>query len=121
MYHQRADKGFPFRKSLIGLSIQTKDDVLTLLIHLGYLTYDSVRKTVYVPNEEVRDEFRNFLSNDRFGGHWIKLIGRSRKLLNDTAAGNSDAVAAALEEIRGEQYAPQYYNDKQALRAVRKQ
>lgn len=60
---------------------QTKDDVLTLLVHLGYLTYDSVREAVYVPNEEVRAEFRNFLSNDQFSEHWIKLIGRSRKLL----------------------------------------
>lgn len=48
----------------------------------------------------------------------IRLIGRSRKLLSDTIAGNGDAVAAALEDIRGEQYAPQYYNDEQALRAV---
>lgn len=97
---------------------QTKDDVLTLLVHLGYLTYDSMRGTVYVPNEEVRDEFKNFLGNDQFSMHWIRLIGRSRKLLSDTIAGNGDAVAAALEEIRGEQYAPQYYNDEQALRAV---
>ena len=97
---------------------RTKDDVLTLLVHLGYLTYDSVRGTVHVPNEEVRDEFRNFLGNDRFGEHWIKLIGRSRKLLNDTLAGNSSAVAAVLEEIREEQYAPQYYNNEQALRAI---
>ena len=78
---------------------RTKDDVLTLLVHLGYLTYDSVRGTVHVPNEEVRDEFRNFLGNDRFGEHWIKLIGRSRKLLNDTLAGNSSAVAADRKSV----------------------
>ena len=46
------------------------------------------------------------------------MIGRSRKLLNDTLAGNSSAVAAVLEEIREEQYAPQYYNNEQALRAI---
>lgn len=97
---------------------RTKDDVLTLLVHLGYLTYDSAHETVRVPNEEVRDEFRSFLGNDEFGGHWVRLVGRSRKLLKDTAAGNGEAVAAALEEIREEQYAPQYYNDEQALRAV---
>ena len=97
---------------------RTKDDVLTLLIHLGYLTCDSTHGIARVPNEEVRDEFRNFLGNDHFSEHWLRLIGRSRKLLDDTIAGNGDAVAAALEEIRGEQYAPQYYNDEQALRAV---
>ena len=59
---------------------RTKDDVLTLLVHLGYLTYDPARKTVHVPNEEVRDEFRRFLCNDQVGEHWRKLLDRSRKL-----------------------------------------
>ena len=31
----------------------TKDDVLTLLIHLGYLGYDFQAKCVYIPNREV--------------------------------------------------------------------
>ena len=35
-----------------------KDDVLTLMIHLGYLAYDSVNKTVCIPNEEIRQEFQ---------------------------------------------------------------
>jgi hypothetical protein len=38
-------------------SIQSKDDVLTLLTHLGYLAYDAEREEVYIPNEEVRREF----------------------------------------------------------------
>ena len=35
-----------------------KDDVLTLMIHLGYLAYDSEKKTVRIPNEEIRREFQ---------------------------------------------------------------
>ena len=97
---------------------QSKDDVLTLLIHLGYLTYDAVTRTVHIPNEEVRDEFRHFLSHDQVGKHWGKLLNRSRKLLADTFQGNEEAVAAALEEIREENYAPQFYNNEQALRAI---
>lgn len=38
-------------------NIKRKDDVLTLLIHLGYLAYDSIEKTTYIPNEEVKQEF----------------------------------------------------------------
>ena len=41
------------------LNINSKDDALTLLIHLGYLAYDNERKEVYIPNQEVADEFRN--------------------------------------------------------------
>lgn len=37
-------------------SLQGKDDVLTLLVHLGYLAYDDDSKEVYIPNEEVRQE-----------------------------------------------------------------
>ena len=97
---------------------QAKDDVLTLLIHLGYLTYDAARKTVRIPNEEVREEFRNFLCNDQVGDNWRKLLKRSRKLMEDTVLSNGEAVAAALNEIRGENYAPQFYNNEQSLRAI---
>ena len=34
----------------------TKDDILTLLVHLGYLTYDSIRETAAIPNKEVSQE-----------------------------------------------------------------
>ena len=40
-------------------TFRTEDDVLTLLIHLGYLSYDSVNKCVFIPNEEVRTEYIN--------------------------------------------------------------
>lgn len=84
----------------------SKDDVLTLLIHLGYLTYSSEKGTVHIPNEEVREEFRSFLQNDSFSGHWAKLIGQSRELLKDVLNGNNEAVAEAIEKIRNENYAP---------------
>lgn len=99
-------------------TFESADDVLTLLIHLGYLTYHEEEQLVQIPNEEVRMEFRQFLSQKKVNTGWITLIRRSQRLLDDTIAGNSDDVAAALEEIRGEQYAPQYYNNEQALRAV---
>ncbi len=99
-------------------TFESADDVLTLLIHLGYLTYREEEQTVQIPNEEVRIEFRQFLSQKSVNTGWMRLIKRSQKLLDDTIAGNGGAVAEALEEIREEQYAPQYYNDEQALRAV---
>lgn len=41
------------------VSFNSKDDILTLLIHLGYLAYNPDTKVVYIPNEEVREEFKN--------------------------------------------------------------
>lgn len=34
------------------------DDVLSLLVHLGYLGFDASTSEVFIPNREVRDEFR---------------------------------------------------------------
>lgn len=38
-------------------TIKTRDDVLTLLVHLGYLAYDIDHKSVFIPNEEIGEEF----------------------------------------------------------------
>ena len=37
-------------------SFSSRDDVLTYLIHLGYLAYDQVHRRAFVPNEEIRQE-----------------------------------------------------------------
>lgn len=46
-------------------NIKKQDDVLTLLIHLGYLAYDSETKSVYIPNEEVKKEFIRAVTGSR--------------------------------------------------------
>ena len=48
----------------------------------------------------------------------MELISRSRRLLEDTIAGNGEAAAKAIEAIRDTQYAPTFYNNEQALRYV---
>lgn len=44
-------------------SFQSKDDVFTLLIHLGYLAYDSTKRTVYIPNNDVKGTFITSIKN----------------------------------------------------------
>ena len=46
----------------------TKDDVLTLLVHLGYLTYNSIDETVSIPNKEVSKEYVNAISTMNWHG-----------------------------------------------------
>ena len=43
-------------------NFNTKDDVLTLLIHLGYLGYDSETEEAFIPNKEIVGEFENAMS-----------------------------------------------------------
>lgn len=77
-------------------SFQTKDDVLTLLIHLGYLAYDSVEKTAFIPNREIIEEFENAMSV----GGWqevMRILKESDQLLQDTLAGEEERVAKGLD------------------------
>ena len=99
-------------------TFKSSDDVLTLLIHLGYLTWDREKKSARIPNGEVRDEFKKILKAENGDRKWIDLIGRSLKLLEDTIAGDSGAVVKAIEAVRTTQYAPTFYNNEQALRYV---
>lgn len=58
----------------------TKDDVLTLLVHLGYLTYNSINETVSIPNKEVSREYVNAISTMNWHGV-ADSVESSRKLL----------------------------------------
>ena len=98
-------------------TFHSKDDVLTLLIHLGYLAYDRKEKRVRIPNEEVRCEFDELLGSPQ---HTMlaDLVTASKKLLQDTLSGNETAVAETIERVRQTNYAPMYYNNEQSLRYV---
>lgn len=96
-------------------SFKTDDDILTLLIHLGYLSYDTTSSMARIPNEEVRGEFKRLLQKAPCE-KLIQLVKDSERLLADTLSGNGDAVASTIEKIRETNYAPTHYNDEQALR-----
>ena len=96
-------------------TFNSDDDVLTLLIHLGYLAYDKTEKRVRIPNEEVRMEFDKLLKKEKHT-KLADLIFRSEKLLSDTLAGNEVAVADAVRQVRETNYAPTHYNNEQSLR-----
>ncbi len=98
-------------------SMKTRDDILTLLIHLGYLSYNSETKSVRIPNEEIRQEF---IRSVRSGRHreLAKMISMSEQLLKDMLSMDGDAVAAAVEAVHSAGTAPIFYNNEQALRSV---
>lgn len=98
-------------------SIETKDDVLTLLMHLGYLAYDEQNGTARIPNEEIRLVFRDTVEVGRHA-ETARIICESDQLLRDTIEGNEAGVAAALQRAHDAGCAPLFYNDEQALRAV---
>ena len=78
-------------------TFDTKDDVLTLLIHLGYLGYNSSDHTCYIPNKEVIDSFVNSIRKSNWE-ETTKALLSSRELLEATWKQDEEAVARYIEE-----------------------
>ena len=100
------------------VSFANKDDVLTYLIHLGYLAYDRTFKTAFIPNEEIRQEM--ILATKR--KKWNELISfqkESEQLLRDTLQMDGDAVAKEIEKIHREYVSVIQYNNENSLSSVR--
>ena len=99
------------------VSFIDKEDVLTLLIHLGYLAYDQKKKTAYIPNEEIRQEFISATKKKK----WNELIAfeqQSVNLLNATLDMEAEEVAAGIEKIHDEYASAIQYNNENALSSV---
>ena len=77
-------------------TFHSKDDILTMLIHLGYLGYDSGRKEVFIPNKEVLQVFKTSTKN-RDWTVTFRALQNSRKLLEATWACDQETVAELLE------------------------
>ena len=77
-------------------SFNGSNDVLVMLIHLGYLGYDIDTKEVFIPNHEIFDEFKNSTESEE----WIDTFTsfrKSQKLLDATWEGKEEKVAELLE------------------------
>ena len=98
-------------------TFNSSDDVLTLMIHLGYLVYDDESSRVRIPNEELRLEFKRLLKRPK-NKRLNNLVKDSEKLLQDTLNGNENAVVQTIATVRETNYAPMFYNNEQALRYV---
>ncbi len=94
-----------------------KDDVLTLLIHLGYLAYNSETETVRIPNEEIKREFQRAIHTVKLEES-VRRLEESERLFRNTLEMNEEAVALQIEKVHMEETVPIYYNSEQSLRSV---
>ena len=98
-------------------TVASKDDVLTALIHLGYLGYDADRKSAFIPNYEVATAFDAALQT----GEWkeiAKAISRCDELLMATIDKNADKVAEIIELAHETYTSVLNYNDENSLSCV---
>lgn len=99
------------------VSFRNKDDVLTLLIHLGYLAYNQDRGTAFIPNEEIRQEFLAAVKTNKWN-ELIKFQRESKDLLDATLDMDAEAVAQGIERIHTQFASSIQYNDENSLSSV---
>ncbi len=99
------------------VSFADKDDVLTLLIHLGYLAYNQTNQTAFIPNEEIRQEFAAATRRKK----WNSLLDFQREseaLLDATLDMDECAVADVIEKVHSEYASVIQYHDENSLSSV---
>ena len=104
-----------FRNDMV--SFQNKDDVLTLLIHLGYLAYDQMKGIAFIPNEEIRQEFQAAVKKKKWD-EFLQFQQESKELLDATLNGEAWKVAQGIERIHTQFASSIQYNDENSLSSV---
>lgn len=97
--------------------IHSKDDVLTVLIHLGYLSYDCKENECYIPNHEVAGEMVNAVKMNNWS-HVANAIEKSKQLLQATLRGEAETVARGVDVAHDEHTSILSYNDENSLACV---
>ncbi len=98
-------------------SFKTMDDILTLLIHLGYLAFDETTEEAFIPNQEIMQEFIRSVKTGGWDG-LIQALERSAGLLESTWAKDGQAVAEEISSIHNETASMLQYNNENALTCV---
>lgn len=96
-------------------SFHDKDEVLTALVHLGYLTYEY--GLVKIPNKEIQEEFVNTVKKLSWGTV-TKLLIQSRELLTATIMQDADKVAQMLEDTHDSMQEFKEYSNEHTLKCV---
>ena len=97
--------------------ITCKDDVFTVLIHLGYLSYDWKESECYIPNREVAGEMVNAVKS----ANWkpvVNSIQQSKQLLRATLDCEEGTVAAFIDAAHDENTSILSYNNENSLACV---
>lgn len=100
------------------VSFTGKDDVLTLLGHLGYLAYNKETKMMRIPNKEIREQFIDTIQVSSKYAKTYSLIQESKKLYEETLKFNISYIEKALYKIHSEYVSLIHYNSEDSLRYV---
>ena len=98
-------------------NIHSKDEVLTYMIHLGYLGYDQYTKTAFIPNEEIRQELTMAVETQPWN-EMLLFQQESERLLDATLDMDGMQVAMQIEKIHNEYTSVIQYHNENSLSSV---
>ena len=98
--------------------VNSKDDVFTALIHLGYLGYNYSDKTCFIPNYELLQEWINVLEDTPDYESVVELIKDSKRLLEATWNGDEEAVAEGVGKAHMEACSILEYNNEGSFQSA---
>ena len=90
-----------------------KDDILALLINLGYLCYDRTMEEAFIPNKEILDEFKASTKSEMWSDIFA-VFRQSQELLKATWEADVERCAGLLEWFH-DQVENKTYNSEAAL------
>ena len=93
------------------VTINNKGDVMTLLVHLGYLAYDSMTGLVRIPNKEIAREFAYAVSEQKAWGDVATAIGNSDQFLKAIIKGDTSFICHQLSVVHEEASKLSYNNE----------
>ena len=97
------------------ISINNKDDVMTLLVHLGYLAFDESTNKVYIPNREIAAEFATSVKEQKHWGDIAKAIRNSEDLIDAILENDTDFIAKQLDIVHEDESSVLTYNNENSL------
>ena len=100
------------------MSFGTKDDVLTYLIHLGYLAYDADTSSCFIPNNEIKDMWVHSMERAKGYKDVFQMIKDSKKLLESTWNGDEEAVAEGVGKAHMEACSILEYNNEGSFQSA---
>lgn len=99
-------------------TFHSRDDVLSLLIHLGYLGFDDEQSEVFIPNREILDEFKTS-TKTREWTEPFRAYEKSKELLEATWNRDADRVAELLEDVHNQADNKTYHDEAALSYAIR--
>ena len=98
-------------------TFNSADNILTLLVHLGYLTYNFENGTVRIPNEEIKGEFVTAITSLKWP-NIVDALRNSQQLLEAIWGRKEDVIVDLVQKVHEKNTSILQYNDENSLSCV---